>query len=113
MIKQIQRDTEAAVDAIEAGTKEVEAGKMSAANAATALGGIIARIDAVSVTIQHLARASEAQTSASKEVANHLDGISTVAEESSQTTTEIARTTDDLNQTVQSLQSLVRRFNLG
>jgi methyl-accepting chemotaxis protein len=113
MIKQIQRDTEAAVDAIEAGTKEVEAGKTSAAKAAEALGGIISRIDAVSITIQHLARASEAQMSASKEVANHLDGISTVAEESSQTTTEIARTTDDLNQTVQSLQSLVRRFNLG
>ena len=64
MIKQIQRDTDAAVSAIDAGTKEVEAGKMSAANAAKALGTIIARIDAVSVTIQHLAHASEAQMNA-------------------------------------------------
>ena len=112
MIKQIQHETDAAVNAIEAGTREVDSGRSSAAQAAEALSAIISRIDAVSQAIRHLAADSEEQTSASREIAMNLDGISTVAEQSSQTTAEIARTTEDLNQTVQSLQSLVGRFTL-
>ncbi|MCU0427921.1 MAG: methyl-accepting chemotaxis protein [Candidatus Kapabacteria bacterium] len=112
MIKQIQHETDAAVGAIEAGTQEVDSGRTSAAQAAEALSAIISRIDAVSQAIRHLAADSEEQTKASREIAMNLDGISTVAEQSSQTTGEIARTTEDLNQTVQSLQSLVGRFTL-
>jgi methyl-accepting chemotaxis protein len=112
MIQQIQRETGAAVAAIETGTQEVDAGKASATRAAEALEGIIGRIDNVTAAIEHLARASEAQTRASKEIAVNLDGISAVAEESSQTTAEIARTIEDLNQTVHSLQQLVARFTI-
>jgi methyl-accepting chemotaxis protein len=112
MIQQIQRETAAAVAAIETGTQEVDAGKASATRAAEALEGIIGRIDKVTAAIEHLARSSEAQTRASKEIAVNLDGISAVAEESSQTTAEIARTIEDLNQTVHSLQQLVARFTI-
>ncbi len=112
MIKQIQNDTESAVAAIESGTQEVDAGKISAARAAEALSVIISRIDAVSQAIRHLASDSEIQTKTSKEIAQNLENISMVAKESSETTAEIATTTEDLNQTVQSLQHLVGRFKL-
>jgi methyl-accepting chemotaxis protein len=112
MIRVIQSGTASAVTAIQAGTKEVERGKESAAKAAEALKTIIARTSSVSNDVNELAHSSEEQTDISKRIAQSVDAVQAVANESSRSTGEIARTIDDMNRLTRRLQELVGRFTI-
>jgi methyl-accepting chemotaxis protein len=110
IISVIQRGTDSAVKAINAGTEEVERGKESAARAAEALKNIINRTSSVSNEINTLAHVSEEQAESSKNIAQTIRAVQTVANESSRSTNEISRTIDDMNKLTLTLQSLVGRF---
>ncbi len=109
-IKQIQRDTQLSVDAMQEGTNEVEKGKHSATRAAEALASIIGKTSVMADDVRRLAQASQEQATTSNDIALSIDSIRAVAEESSRTTSEIARTTEDLSRLVTNLQSLVAQF---
>ncbi len=111
-IKKIQNDTAHAVKAMQAGTKEVEAGKMAAAQAAEALDRIINRTGTVATIISQLASVSEQQTRMSKSIASNADTITTVTEQSTQAVTEIAYTAEDLRNLTEQLQMVVGQFRI-
>jgi methyl-accepting chemotaxis protein len=111
-IKKIQNDTAHAVKAMQAGTREVEAGKIAAAQAAEALERIINRTGTVATIISQLASVSEQQTRMSKGIAANADAITTVTEQSTQAVTEIAYTAEDLRNLTEQLKMVVGQFRI-
>jgi len=111
-IKKIQSDTSHAVSAMQDGTREVEAGKSSAAQAAEALERIINRTATVADIISQLASVSEEQTRMSKGITTSADTINTVIEQSAQAVGDIAHTAEDLSDLTERLQTVVAQFRL-
>jgi PAS domain S-box-containing protein len=112
MIKQIQRDTEAAVVSMRAGTSEVEKGKILADKAGQSLKQIIASADEVVDMVTQVAAASEEQSSAAEQISKNIESISSVTEESASGIQQIARAAEDLNRLTVNLQELVSHFTL-
>jgi methyl-accepting chemotaxis protein len=113
MIKQIQKDTEGAVESMHKGTEEVEKGKALADKAGQSLNQIINGADAVVDMITQVAAASEEQSSAAEQISKNVEGISNVTQESAAGVQQIARAAEDLNRLTVNLQELISRFKLN
>jgi methyl-accepting chemotaxis protein len=113
MIKQIQKNTEGAVDSMVEGTKEVDAGKELADNAGTSLKEIIASSASVVDTVMQLAATSEEQAKASDQISRSITSISDVTQETATGTRQIAEAAQDLNQLTENLQDLVGHFKIA
>ncbi|MGD8779984.1 MAG: methyl-accepting chemotaxis protein [Ignavibacteria bacterium] len=113
MIKQIQRDTNGAVEAIEEGTREVEKGKELAQKAGTSLNEIIGNSDKVSEIISQLAVASEQQAATSESISKNVEAINNVTHQSAQGTQQISRAAEDLYSLTNNLQEVVKQFKLN
>jgi methyl-accepting chemotaxis protein len=111
-IKKIQNDTSQAVKAMKEGTKEVEAGKIAAAQAAEALERIISRTAKVESIISELASVSEEQTRMSVGIAKSAETINIVTEQSAYAVGEIAQTAEDLSNVTERLYTVVTRFQV-
>jgi methyl-accepting chemotaxis protein len=110
MIKQIQRDTDNAVESMKIGTNEVIAGKELAEKSGTALRQIVKNVDQVIDMISQVASASEEQSSAAEQIGKNIEIISSVSNESAAGTQQIARAAEDLNRLVDGLQKTVDKF---
>ncbi len=109
MINSIQTETELAVNAMAKGTHEVQSGIELADKAGSSLSEILNSTNKLLGMINHIAAASEEQSTSSEKIANNVNAISHVSAESAQniedvatTAAELARLTDDLNQMINS-----------
>lgn len=112
MIKQIQKDTKEAVESMNAGTKEVEKGKVLANKAGTSLEEIITRAEKVVDIVTQVAAASEQQSSAAEEISKSIEAISSVTQESASGTQQIAHAAEDLNRLTLNLENLISQFRI-
>ncbi len=112
MIKQIQKETEGAVQSMEQGTEEVTLGKESASKASLALTNIIDGAEKVEDVANQLAAASEEQSSAAEQISKNIEGISSVTHQTATGTQQIARAAEDLNRLTDNLQNLASQFKV-
>ena len=113
MIKNIQSETKIAVTAMEAGTKQVEEGVQSTAQAGDSLKDIIHMAEQVGEMITHIATAATEQSSASEEVNKNMDQIAKLVKESAVGAQESAKACQDLSELALDLQKMVGNFRLG
>ncbi len=112
MIKQIQKDTEGAVESMSRGTEEVEKGKALADKAGQSLKQIISGAQDVVDMSTQVAAASEEQSSAAEQISKNVEAISSVTQQSAAGVQQIARAAEDLNRLTVNLQELVSRFKI-
>ncbi|WP_337865714.1 methyl-accepting chemotaxis protein [Ignavibacterium sp.] len=112
MIKQIQKDTKWAVEAMNEGKTEVEKGKEKAEQAGRSLEKIIVESERVVDIISQVAAASEQQSSASEQISKSLESISNVTHQSAAGIQQIAHAAEELNNLTLNLQNLVSAFKI-
>ena len=112
MIKNIQAGTKAAVIAMEQGTKEVEDGVKSTAQAGDSLKEIILVADQVGEMITHIATAATEQSSASEEINQNLEQIAALVGDSAAGAQRAAKSCQDLSSLALDLQNMVGNFKL-
>jgi methyl-accepting chemotaxis protein len=110
MIKQIQKDTNGAVESMQLGTKEVERGQELADKAGQSLSEIISGAEEVVDIITQVAAASQQQSSAAAEISKSIEGISAVTQESAAGVQQIAKAAEDLSQLTTNLSDMVSHF---
>lgn len=113
MIKQIQIDTNLAVESMKIGTKNVEDGKMLVNKAGAVLRQIIESSEKVTDVIVQVAASSEEQSATSEEIAKSIETINNVIKESSNGVYQIAQAAEDLNRLTENLQVLIDQFDLN
>ncbi|MBZ5706002.1 MAG: methyl-accepting chemotaxis protein [Acidobacteriia bacterium] len=113
MIKNIQDETKVAVGAMEQGTKQVEEGVASTAQAGDSLKEIIQMAEQVGEMITHIATAATEQSSASEQVNNNMDQIAKLVKESAVGAQQSAKACQDLSGLALDLQKMVGNFKLG
>jgi methyl-accepting chemotaxis protein len=112
MIKQIQKDTNGAVQSMKEGTEEVEKGKQLADLAGQSLEEIIKSAEEVVEKSTRVASASEEQSSTAEQISRNIEGISNVTNESASGIQQIARAAEDLNRLTLNLQELIGQFKI-
>ncbi len=113
MIKQIQIDTNLAVESMKIGTKNVEDGKMLVNKAGSVLKQIIESSERVTDVIVQVAASSEEQSATSEEIAKSIETINNVIKESTNGVYQIAQAAEDLNRLTENLQILIDQFDLN
>jgi methyl-accepting chemotaxis protein len=113
MIKQIQKDTNIAVDSMEEGTTQVEKGKTLAYKAGESLTEIVAGTERVVDIVMQVAAASEEQSSAAEQISKNIEAISSVTQETASGNQQIAHAAEDLSRLTLNLQNLISRFQLS
>lgn len=109
-ITAIQTGTLQAVDRMEAGTDQVQAGVVRASEAGDTLEQIVASAQNVSGMIQSIAAAAEQQSAASEEVSRSTEQMATVAQEAGEGAKQAAMAATDLSQQAEQMRALVGRF---
>jgi len=112
MIKNIQNETKVAVTAMEEGTKQVEQGVTSTAQAGDALKEIIQMAEEVGEMITHIATAATEQSAASGEINQNMDQIARLVKESAVGAQQSAKACQDLSGLALDLQKMVGNFRL-
>jgi len=112
MIKNIQNETRVAVTAMESGTKQVEEGVTSTAQAGDSLKEIIQMAEQVGEMITHIATAATEQSSASEQVNQNMDQIARLVKESTDGSQQSAKACQDLSGLALELQKMVGNFRL-
>ncbi|MFI5114116.1 MAG: methyl-accepting chemotaxis protein, partial [Terriglobales bacterium] len=112
MIKNIQDETKTAVGAMEEGTKQVQEGVKSTAQAGESLKEIIQMSDQVGEMITHIATAATEQSSATEQVNGNVSQIARLVQESSAGSQQSAKACQDLSGLALDLQKMVGSFQL-
>ena len=112
MIKTIQAETRAAVEAMNAGDAEVAAGIELADRAGDSLKRVVEGSRTTVDMITMVAAASEEQSVTSEQIARSVEMISNVSGESAQGISQIAGAADDLNRITSDLDDKIRRFRI-
>ncbi|MBU5635316.1 methyl-accepting chemotaxis protein [Geomonas sp. Red69] len=112
MIKAIQRETREAVDAMEQGVRQVEAGTSEASGSGGALREILQQVSSVALQVQQIAVAAEEQSATNEEIADRMQQITLVVQETSQGAQDSVTAAALLNRNAEELQQLVRQFRL-
>jgi methyl-accepting chemotaxis protein len=112
-IRAIQSETGAAVENMNAGTRQVESGVQKASGAGDALTQIVENATAVAGMIQSIAAATEEQSATSEEVARNLESITGVTAAAKQGTDQAATASLQLSQKAEELLRLVGQFKVN
>jgi methyl-accepting chemotaxis protein len=112
-IKQIQRDTDEAVNGMKRGDSEVQEGLTLAKQAGTALEGIVKGSRDVESMVQGSANAMQQQSQTAQEIAKNVEHVSSSVTETTTSLSEIARATENLRGLTEGLRDLVCRFDVG
>jgi methyl-accepting chemotaxis protein len=113
MIESIQTETRNAVQAIELGNHDVEAGVEKTTASGTALKEIIEMSEQVGDMISQIATAATQQSSATEQVNNNVSQISSLTQGSSLAAEQTAKACAELSAMAVDLQTLVNQFKLG
>jgi methyl-accepting chemotaxis protein len=112
MIQNIQTETRSAVEAMQAGTKQVELGVESTTQAGNSLHEIIKTSELVGDMILLIASASTEQSSASDEINVNIEQIAKIAQETAAGSRESAKAVHELSKLATNLQSIVNKFRV-
>ncbi len=112
MIERVQSETDAAVESVRAGTRRVEEGLELADEAGTVLDKIVASIARVEERTDAIGAASDQQSTTTDEIAQGVQSISTAAQASAASVTQVAGSAADLNALTETLREGVRRFRV-
>ncbi len=112
MIRNIQNETENAVNAMKKGSSEVTAGIELADKAGNALEKIVSSADKVVEMVQQIAAANEQQSTTSEDISVKIETISKVSSESETGVAQISEAVVDMRQMTMDLKSLMGQFQL-
>jgi methyl-accepting chemotaxis protein len=112
MIKAIQKETGAAVIAMEEGVVEVGKGSEKAASSGQALKNIMHQINSVTTQIHQVATAAEEQTATTSEISSNMQKITGVVHQTARGAEETAAAAAQLSGQAGQLQALVGQFRL-
>ncbi len=112
MIETIQAETRLAVSAMEEGTRQVQDGVQSTAQAGDSLREIIHMAEQVGEMITHIATAAAQQSRATEEINLNLQEIGGLVEKSATSARESANSCQDVSALAVDLQKLVGNFKL-
>jgi methyl-accepting chemotaxis protein len=112
VIEKVQKDTGTAVEQMQAGTKQVEAGVATTAKAGHSLEEIITAAQQVGDMISQIATAATQQTSTAEQINANVEQIAKIAQESAAGEQQSAKACQDLSALATDLQQLVGRFQL-
>ncbi len=112
-IRQIQTDTETAVEAAQTGSEQVRSGIQLAENAGKALETIVASIRNVGDMIYQVAAAAEEQSVTAEHISKNIEMISSVTNSNLQIVQGVAKDTHELNNEVGDMLNTVEQFYLG
>lgn len=112
MIKAIQKETKDAVNVMEMGVHQVEAGTEEAARSGQALQQILEQVNDVAMQINQVATAAEEQTATTSEISSNMQQITSVVQQTSHGAHESATAAAQLSGNAEELQRLVRQFKL-
>jgi len=110
MIKQIQKDTFAAVETMNEGTEAVEKGRDSAYRAGQSLKQIIKGAEETLKVVDQVAIASEEQSTAAEQISRNIDGINNITKETTLGIQQIAKASEELNNLTANLQTIASQF---
>ena len=113
MIQSIQTETRSAVEAMQAGTKQVEQGVESTTLAGSSLHDIIQVSVNVGDMVMQIATAATEQASATEEINSNIEQIAKITQETAVGANQSAKAVHELSSLATELQSLVGRFNVG
>ncbi|MFI4855646.1 MAG: methyl-accepting chemotaxis protein [Phycisphaerales bacterium JB065] len=111
-IREIQTETQAAVEQMCSGTQRVEEGVDLASNAGLALNSIRQSAQTVASAIQSIAAASEEQSAAGSEIASAVETMSQSATRAAESTGQTSVAVAELADRAAHLSQLVARFRL-
>jgi methyl-accepting chemotaxis protein len=112
MIRTVQQETKTAVSAMEQGTKQVEEGVQTTAQAGDSLKQIIHTSEEVGEMITHIATAATEQSSATEEINSNIEQIARLVKESADGAQQSAKACQDLSGLALDLQKMVSNFRL-
>ncbi|QEM69475.1 methyl-accepting chemotaxis protein [Geobacter sp. FeAm09] len=113
MIRVIQNETKLAVDSMEEGVREVEAGTVEASRSGSALQQILDQVNEVTGQINQIATAAEEQSSTSREISNNMHQITNVIQVTAQSAHRSTEAADKLSGLADELKGLVGQFRLA
>jgi methyl-accepting chemotaxis protein len=113
MVTSIQSGTQSAVQAMNNSSSRVEAGVKDAMEAGSALERIITSAGEVQQVVLQIATAAHEQSSTTEQVAQNMDRIAQMVEQSFSAAEESARAVQGLSGQARKLQSLVAQFKVG
>ncbi len=113
MIKNIQSETQSAVEAMFAGNRQVDEGVATTTEAGNALRDIIEMAERVGEMITHIAAASTQQSGATEEVNANIEQISRITMDAASGAQQSARACQELSNLALDLQNLVSQFKLS
>jgi methyl-accepting chemotaxis protein len=112
MIKTIQKETQAAVGAMEDGVIEVEKGTEDASRSGQALEEIISQVDDLSSQIHQIATAAEQQTATTHEISKSMYQINEVVRDASKSSQDTAGAANELATMAEELKRIVSQFKM-
>lgn len=113
MIKNIQSETQSAVEAMFSGNRQVDEGVATTSEAGNALREIIEMAERVGEMITHIAAASTQQSGATEEVNANIEQISRITMDAASGAQQSARACQELSNLALDLQNLVSQFKLS
>lgn len=113
MIKAIQRETRAAVDAMEEGRSEVERGTHEASRSGKALEDILEQINAVSIQASQIATAAEQQTATTSEISNNMMQITDVVQDTARGAENTSEAARSMSAMAEELKGMVSQFKIS
>jgi len=112
MIKGFQDDTQRAVDSMQAGTREVQAGVELSNHAGASLHQIVESAQNVTDMVQQIASAVEEQSSTGEVVAANVEAVARLTQQTTVNVHESSKATQDLNNLTTELETLLSSFTL-
>ena len=113
MIKQIQIDSNGAVNSINAGLNKVNSGKEYAEKAGTSLDKIIDAVTRVTEVIEQVAAANEEQSAKAEQINQSIISINSVSKENTSRVEQVTSALENLQKLTLGLENLISKFDIG
>lgn len=108
LVVNIQRGTAVAVEAMEIGIREVEAGKSLADDAGVALKEILQMVDISNEQVQDISAAAEELSASSMEVVKAVNNMAAITQENTAATEEMAASSSQVDASIQSIAAVAQ-----
>ncbi len=101
LIERVQQGTQEAVEAMEAGLRQVDAGAAQAGEAGEALAEILRGVEQVQAQMAQIAVAAQEMSVASQELVAAMDNVSAIVEENTAATEEVAASSSEIRDAIE------------
>ncbi|MFH1440674.1 MAG: methyl-accepting chemotaxis protein [Candidatus Omnitrophota bacterium] len=103
LIKDIQKETNQAVQSMDSGSKEVSEGREVVVKAGEALNDIIKVVENTASMVEQISASSEEMSAGTKQVVKSVDDIASTAEEAASATEEASASTEEMTASMQEM----------